>query len=106
MARYLVDAGKVAPSLSDDGGGAARSWWLPLPGIGDRVLLAGLLRDDSIEDHARAAGALAVAVDRIARERLARAEVRLVGRRPGRRTVPHAWLESLTSTDPAMPPSL
>ncbi|MGH3372404.1 MAG: SNF2 helicase-associated domain-containing protein, partial [Nocardioidaceae bacterium] len=106
MARYLVGAGKVAPSLSDDGGGATRSWWLPLPGIGDRVLLAGLLRGDSIEDHARAAGALAVAVDRIARERLVRAEVRMVGRRPGRRTVPHAWLESLTSADPAMAPSL
>lgn len=106
VARYLVDAGKVVPSLTYDGGVAARSCWLPLPGIGDRELLAGLLQVDSIEDHSRAAGALALAVDRIARERLARAEVRLAGRRPGRRTVPHAWLESLTSSNPAMPPSL
>jgi hypothetical protein len=34
------------------------------------------------------------------------AGVRLAPRRPGRRTVPQAWLESLVSEDPAMPASL
>jgi hypothetical protein len=106
VARHLVDAGKVVPSLCVDGEGLARSWWLPLPGIGDRDMLAGLLHADAADDHARAARSLAEAVDRLVRERLAGAGVRLAAPRPGRRTVPHAWLESLVSADPAMPASL
>ncbi|MFP5579673.1 MAG: SNF2 helicase-associated domain-containing protein, partial [Acidimicrobiia bacterium] len=106
VARCLVDAGKVVPWLSADGEERARSWWLPFPGIGDRDLLAGLLQDDTTAEHARAAGALADAVDRLVRERLSAAGAQLAPRRPGRRTVPQAWLGSLASMDPVLPASL
>jgi len=106
LARFLVDSGKVVPWLSVGDDGRTRSWWLPLPGVGDRDLVAGLLTGDTAEDHARAAASLAVAVDCLVRERLGCAGVRLAPRRPGRRTVPQAWLESLVARDPVMPASL
>jgi SNF2-related domain/SNF2 Helicase protein/Helicase conserved C-terminal domain len=106
VASYLVDSGKVVPSLAVDGGGVARSCWAPLPATGDRDLLAALLDDDTVAAHGRAANALADAVDQLARERLAGSGLRLVPRRSGRRTVPQAWLESLTATDPALPAHL
>lgn len=106
VARYLLDCGKVVPSIEVGEGVAARSWWLPFPGATDRAIVASLLAGDVVEEHVRAAGTLAVEVDRLARERLVSASVRLVARRPGRRTVPHAWLDSLTSLDPRLPTSL
>ncbi len=106
VARHLVESGKVVPWLAVDSDGPARSWWLPFPGVGDRELIAGLLVADTTEDHARASSALAAAVDRIVRGRLVDAGTRLAPRRPGRRSVPQAWLESLVASDPAMPASL
>ena len=106
MARHLVDAGKVVPSLRADGDGPPRSCWLPFPGIGDREILAGLLHDDTTADHARAADSLAAAVDGLVRGRLVGSGAQLAPRRPGRRTVPQAWLESLTRPDPVLPASL
>jgi hypothetical protein len=106
VAGYLVDSGKVVPSLTIDADGIARSRWLPLPGMGDRDLLAALLDDDSPAAHGRAAEALADEVDRLTRDRLAGVGLRLVARRSGRRTVPQAWLESLTAADPHLSPSL
>ncbi len=106
VAAHLVSSGKVVPSLVLDVNARARSRWVPLPGVGDRDLLAALVAEDSIDGHRAAAAALAEAVDRLARRRLAESGVRLVPRRSGRRTVPQAWLESLSAPDPSMSPSL
>ena len=123
MALFLVDSGKVVPGLGTDNDGRWRSWWWPLPAIGDRDLIASLLdghadstdaisaegsdeHSDSIEAHAAAAQALAAHVDREMRQRLVGASIALAPRRSGRRTVPHAWLDSLSLTDPTMPSSL
>ncbi len=105
VAAYLVDSGKVVPSLVLEDG-SAESRWVPLPGMGDRDLLTCLVEEDTVEGHRRAARALAAAVDRLARQRLSGSGLRLVARRSGRRTVPQAWLESLTTLDPALSPSL
>ena len=43
MALFLVDSGKVVPGLATDDDGRWRSWWWPLPAIGDRDLIASLL---------------------------------------------------------------
>jgi hypothetical protein len=104
VAQHLVAAGKVVPSLHVSDAGTASSRWLPFPGIGDRDLLAGLLRADTVDEHRQASERLAGCVDRLVRERLT--DVRLAPKRPGRRTVPQAWLESLVSDDATMPASL
>ena len=106
VAGYLVDTGNVAPSLMVAPDGRGRSCWVPLPAMGDRDVVAGLVIGDRAEDHLAAAEALAVAVDAEVRSRLVGAEARLVARRPGRRTVPQSWLEALTSIDPLLPASL
>ncbi len=123
MALFLVDSGKVVPGLGTDNDGRWRSWWWPLPAIGDRDLIASLLEIhadstdsisaegsdehfDSIEAHAAAAQALAAHVDREMRQRLLDASIALGPRRSGRRTVPQAWLDSLSAADPTMPSSL
>lgn len=49
---------------------------------------------------------LAHATDSLVRMRLADAEVALLPPRPGRRTVPEAWVRSLCSDDPWLSPSL
>ncbi len=103
VARALVAAGKVVPSLELDEHGA-RSRWVPLPGAGDVESLRGLLAGDDLDHHRAAADALADEVDRLVRERLD--GVALIPRRGGRRTVAQAWIESLTRADGALPPSL
>lgn len=57
-------------------------------------MLASLLVDDSIDAHAEVASALAEEVDREVRRRLMSAGATVIGRRPGRRTVPQAWAAS------------
>lgn len=106
LARYLVGAGKVAPSLTVDADGRGRARWVPMPAMGDRELLATLVGDDSVAGHAAAADALAAEVDGVVRHRLVDAGARVVARRAGRRTVPHAWLEALSAPDPRLSPSL
>ena len=123
MTLFLVDSGKVVPGLGTDNDGRWRSWWWPLPAIGDRDLIASLLdshadstdaisaegsdeHSDSIEAHAAAAQALAAHVDREMRQRLLGASIALAPRRSGRRTVPQAWLDSLSAADPTLPSSL
>lgn len=106
VARDLVDAGKVVPGLGIDELGRPRSWWWPLPAVGDREQIAGLLTDDSPDAHASTARALAIEVDAEVRRRLAAAGGAVAPRRAGRRTVPQAWLESLGASDPSMPSSL
>jgi non-specific serine/threonine protein kinase len=106
FARVLVDAGKVVPGLTIEADGRARSWWWPLPAARDREAIASLLADESVESHVAAAAALGLHVDREMRERLARVGIALTPRRPGRRTVPEAWLLSLAAADPHLPRGL
>ena len=100
VASFLTDSARVVPGVRIDDAGRARSQWWPLPSVDDRELVASLVDDDSVEGHLSAATALADEVDRIVRQRLVGAGVRLVPRRRGRRTVPEAWLLSLTADDP------
>ncbi len=53
-----------------------------------------------------AAARLATSVDSLVRGRLVDAGASLLVRRPGRRTVPEAWLHSLTEADPWLPRSV
>ena len=106
VARHFVDSGKVVPSIVLDVQGTARSQWIPLPAANDRPLVAALLDEDTPEAHLRVARLLAEEVDRLTRSRLRCAEARLVARRGGRRSVPHVWLESLSSIDPVLPGAL
>ncbi len=105
-AEAFVATGRVMPGLTVDDDRRARSWWWPMPSAADRGLLASLLDGNDPAEHARAAGELAVEVDRLVRERLRASGVELIGRRAGRRTVPDAWLRSLTAEDPWLPESL
>jgi hypothetical protein len=103
-AAWFVRNGRVAPGVGVDGDGRARSWWWPLPTANDRALLATLIGPaNDLTAHRAAAWALAVEVDRQVRSRLVEANVDLVGRLPGRRSVPQLWLRSLCSTDPWLP---
>jgi len=102
VAVALVDSGRVVPGLTVDDAGRARSWWWPLPAAEDRPTIRALLTGSSPAEHAATAAALAEQVDALVRARLARAA--LLPRRPGRRTLPEAWLLSLASRDPWLPP--
>lgn len=104
VARALVDAGKVVPDIVTDEVGVSRSRWVPLPGAGDVDSLLGLLAGDDLADHQAAAVSLAAETDRIVRERLT--DVDPLPRRGGRRSVPQAWIESLSRPDGVLPPSL
>jgi hypothetical protein len=106
VARHFVDSGRVVPTVVLDVEGTARSQWVPLPATSDRPLVAALLDEDTPEDHLRVARLLADEVDRLTRARLHGSGCSLVARRKGRRSVPQAWLESLSSLDPALPDSL
>ena len=105
VASWFVRNGRVAPGLVVDDDGRARSWWWPLPAAGDRALIATLVpAANDVDAHRRAAERLACEVDRQARVRLLEANVDLVGRAAGRRSVPELWLRSLTELDPWLPP--
>ncbi len=104
LAEMFVATGRVVPGLTVDGDGLARSQWWPLPSAPDRGLLGALLDGNDPDDHLRLADDLSVEVDRLMRERLG--GVALLERRAGRRTVPDAWVRSLTSPDPRMSGSL
>lgn len=106
VASGLVDAGRVVPGLTVDIDGSARSWWWPLPGAGDRAVLRALVRGPTVDDHRLVADELARLVDTEVRARLGAGGVDLVPRRPGRRTVPEAWLHSLVRPDGTLPESL
>ncbi len=104
VARYFIDAGRVIPGLTVDGD-HARSWWWPMPAASDRDLLRSIVRGSgTVQDHRDAATLLSVALDALMRERLADAPQ--LDARPGRRTVPEAWLISLTQRDPYLPKTL
>ena len=106
VAAYFVESGRVVPGMVAGPDGRMRSQWWPLPAADDRELLASMLVEDSLEAHNAAAAELADAVDRDVRERLTGTGTTVVGRRPGRRTVPHAWALSLATEDPWLPESL
>ena len=71
VASFLVDSGKVVPGLATDDDGRWRSWWWPLPSIGDRDQIASLLdsragtidaiSDDGPDEHPDSVGAYAAA---------------------------------------------
>jgi SNF2 family DNA or RNA helicase len=105
-ARVLVGSGRFVPGLAVDERGRARSWWWPLPAAGDRDLTAWLCADSSVETQRDVASRLATAVDALVRGRLVAGGASLLGRRSGRRTVPEAWLHSLTQADPLIGPSV
>ncbi len=106
VAAWFVRAGRVTPALAVDDDGRARSWWWPLPDAGDRARLATLVPSANDEAaHRLAADRLAAEVDHLVRVRLADANVDLVGRAAGRRSVPEVWLRSLTNPDPFLPSS-
>lgn len=106
VAAYFVESGRVVPGMVAGPDGRMRSQWWPLPAADDRELLASMLVEDSLEAHRAAAAELADAVDRGVRERLVSTGTNVVGRRPGRRTVPHAWALSLATEDPWLPATL
>ena len=106
VAEVFVANGRVIPGLAVAADGRARSWWWPLPAASDRVLLGSLLDGNEPADHARVAAELSAEVDRLVRSRFVGAGATLIDRRAGRRTVPDAWLRSLTSADPWLSPSL
>jgi SNF2 family DNA or RNA helicase len=99
-ARVFVESGRFVPGLAVDENGRARSWWWPLPAAGDRELIASLCADASVETQRDVALRLATEVDALVRVRLVESGTALLGRRSGRRTVPEAWLHSLTQGDP------
>ena len=99
VARSLVDAGRFVPALTRSADGRGRAEWWPLPAVGDRDMIAALVVEDTPEGHRAAALALAGTLDRQVRERLANSGHALVPSRPGRRTVPHAWVEALGRDD-------
>ncbi len=100
VADALVVAGRAVPGITVTVDGRARSWWFPLPAAGDRELVASCCADGSVDAQRDAAARLADAVDQRVRERLAAAACTLLPSRPGRRTIPEAWLRSLTALDP------
>ncbi len=106
LAAYFVDGGRVVPGATIEDDGRARSWWWPMPAASDRGRVARLLVDGSVEEQQRVAAGLAEATDRLVRARLAEGDVALLPPRPGRRTVPEAWVRSLCSPDPWLSPSL
>jgi hypothetical protein len=106
LAALLVDAGRVVPGASLSADGRARSWWWPMPAASDRARVARLLTDGSVDAQRALAADLADATDRLVRARLSSGDVALLPRRPGRRTVPDAWIRSLCSEDPWLSPSL
>ncbi|MFQ5556875.1 MAG: SNF2 helicase-associated domain-containing protein, partial [Acidimicrobiales bacterium] len=105
LGAYLVDAGRVVPGASIEDG-RARSWWWPMPAASDRARLARLLEDGSVEAQRLLAEGLAEATDRLVRERLVAGATAFLSPRPGRRTIPEAWVRSLCSQDPWLSPSL
>jgi len=106
LALELVVGGRVVPGLAYDGEGNVRSWWWPLPGSDDRRVLLSLLDDGSVEAQRHLASELHEHTDRLARSLLVDDGIELLARRPGRRSVPEAWLRSLYSVDPYLSPSL
>jgi non-specific serine/threonine protein kinase len=106
VASWFVRTGRVAPGLTLDAEGRARSWWWPLPDADDRGRLAALVpRANDAAAHRLVAGRLADEVDRMVRDRLGQANLDLIGRSAGRRSVPEVWLRSLTGPDPWLPAS-
>jgi hypothetical protein len=106
LAEMFVETRRVVPGLTIGADGIARSWWWPLPSASDRGFLAALLDGNDIDDHVRLADELGNEVDRKMRERLVVDGVALLEPRSGRRTVPDAWLRSLTAPDPRLSGSL
>ncbi len=106
LAEQLVGAGRVVPGLTVDDEGRGRSWWWPLPAAHHRAALIGLLDDTTVEVQSNLADALAAATDDIVRRRLVDNEVSILPPRPGRRSVPEAWVRSLCESDPWLSPSL
>ncbi|MEO6653283.1 MAG: SNF2 helicase-associated domain-containing protein, partial [Ilumatobacteraceae bacterium] len=106
LAEMFVETRRVVPGLTIGADGVARSWWWPLPSASDRGLLAALLDGNDIEDHVRLADELGNEVDRKMRQRLVVDGVGLLEPRSGRRTVPDAWVRSLTALDPRLSGSL
>ena len=102
----LVDGGRVVPGLTVGPDGRARSWWWPLPAAGDRPALRSLLEGEGLAHHAELAQQLAELVDAEVRARLQHADVTILAKRSGRRTVPEAWLHSLAGADPWLSPTL
>jgi len=104
LAAALVGSGRFVPGLTVDDDGLARSWWWPMPAAEDRTALRCLLPDSTAASHRGVATGLAAAVDALVRTRLADTEV--LPRRPGRRTLPELWLQSLVSSDPWLPETI
>ena len=76
-----------------------------MPCASDRGRLAALLDGNAVDDHLALAERLGAEVDRRMRERLIGDGVQLLPARSGRRTVPDAWIRSLTALDPRLPGS-
>jgi SNF2-related domain/SNF2 Helicase protein/Helicase conserved C-terminal domain len=106
VAHALVRAGRIAPALTVDTNGRARSWWWPLPAASQRALIANLVDDTSPAGQREIADQLAEAVDHLVRYRLVEASAQIDARRPGRPTVQEAWARCLVSTDPWLPASV
>ena len=103
VANWFVAAGRVVPGLVFTESGARSQWW-PLPSANDRDLLRSLLPGPSATDHAWAADALADAVDKLMRSRVA--GVSTTKSKRGKRSVAEAWVVSLNSADPTLPKTL
>ncbi len=131
IAEYFVNAGRVVPGITVDSDGRARSWWWPLPTALDRELIRSTLASGGFNDHLLAANALAQAVDQLVRTRMnagkgvaassqanrtepqARTDREVLlslsdvlPKKAGKKSVPEAWVYSLTSAEPYLPANL
>ena len=106
LASALVESGRFVAGLTVDASGRGRSWWWPMPAASDRATLLALLDGDDLDAHTHLADEVAELVDAEVRARLVGSGALLTPRRPGRRTVPEAWLHALVEQDPWLPSSL
>src|SRR5688500_17933888 len=100
LARYFVESGQVVPGITVGDSNQARSWWWPLPAARDRGAIAQVCRDGSPGAQRAAAEQLAIAVDRLVRQRLADRRLEPIVRRRGRRSVEEDWVIGLSRVDP------
>jgi SNF2-related domain/SNF2 Helicase protein/Helicase conserved C-terminal domain len=126
LAEYFVDSGRVVPGVARQLDGRFRSWWWPLPSALERDSVRSLIVSNTFEGHQRAANELSEAVDTLIRSRLLGsppesshdvaskfsglktppALLGLLPKKAGRRSVAQAWVRSLVSADPFLPPNL
>jgi non-specific serine/threonine protein kinase len=108
LAAVLVAAGRVVPALEPDDAGQLCARWWPLPAAEDRPWLEALLPSDDPATQCERAQRLAVAVDRLARQRLQETAGKgaSASKRSAAKGLAGAWLTALSANDPRLPASV